>query len=313
MSHKSPRRRIEQHRPPPISAANSPIRQLAGRILITVDSTQVLASDGSESQPLTGCSTPPGPPGYPAIIKRRPPAPPLLALLACPLSQREKEWDGNGEVVVVRGEGQPVRRRGGGGGDEPPELQRLLRAAAAAVHGAARQEREPLEHAAGAGAAARAAGREHQERPNRRRRWPGRPGTEPALLQRLLRGLLRAHPGRYRRAAEAVRQRHQLDLRQPPLRQPEGVRPVLRRDGRHRRRGPGAQEEAAGGGGRRRGAAAAAGRVQDVRRGREGPGVGAPRRQLDQGQVLRRGLRLVVIDRRAHRRPIGVVLLRSTV
>ncbi|PWZ09437.1 hypothetical protein Zm00014a_035097 [Zea mays] len=108
-----------------------------------------------------------------------------------------------------------------------------------------REERELVEHAAGA--AARAAGREHQERPHRRRRWPGRPGAEPALLQRLLRGLLRAHPGRYRRAAEAVRQRHQLDLRQPPLRQPEGVRPVLRRDGRHRRRGPGAQEEAGGG------------------------------------------------------------------
>jgi hypothetical protein len=195
----------------------------------------------------------------------------------------------------VRGEGQHVRRRGGGG---RPELQRLLReapAAAADVQGAARQERERVD---APGAAARAADREHQER---RRRGPPHPGAQPALVQRLLRGLLRAQPcrrrrrRRWRRGAEALRQRHQLDLRQPPLRQSEGVHAVLRRAGRHRRRGPGAQE-AAGGGGRRRAAAEEApGRVQDLRRRGEGPGVGAPRRELDQGQVLQRGVRLVVI------------------
>jgi hypothetical protein len=86
-------------------------------------------------------------------------------------------------------------------------------------------------------------------------------------------------PGRWRRwgGAEALRQRHQPDIRQPPLREPEGVRAVLRRAGRHHRRGPGAQE-AAGGGGRRRAAAEEApSRVQDLRHRGEDPGVGAPR------------------------------------
>ena len=84
------------------------------------------------------------------------PSPPRAACLLClsVVAERGRERDANGEVGVVRGEGQHVRGRGGGG---PAELQRLVRAAAAAAvvvdQGAARQERELV---GAPGAAARA-------------------------------------------------------------------------------------------------------------------------------------------------------------
>jgi hypothetical protein len=167
-----------------------------------------------------------------------------------PRAHREKQRrDADGEVRVVRREGRPVRRRPPR--RRPPQLQRVLRAAG----GAAQQQQagDP---------------RAERERQARRRR------PEPALLQRLVRGVVRPHPRRSR-AAEAVRQRHQLvRLLRPPLREPQGLHAVLRRAGRHR----------GGAGDRRRRAAAeeAPGGVQGVRRGGQAAQLGAARRRLDQ-------------------------------
>ncbi|OEL14924.1 hypothetical protein BAE44_0024054, partial [Dichanthelium oligosanthes] len=186
------------------------------------------------------------------------------------LAERERcQW----RVGVVRGEGHQVQRRGGA---RPPELQRLPCAtgAVAVIEGEARPECELVD---APGAAARAAEREHKEH----RRGTPDPGAEPAVLQRVLRGLLRPHHrGRRRRwAAEALRQRHQLVLRQPPVREPPRVHPVLRGAARHRPRpgrGPGGQE----GGGAGRCRAAREGRL---RRRRGGAAA------LDDAELQRRG------------------------
>lgn len=202
---------------------------------------------------------------------------------------------------VVRHVVQAGRWRGGGGGggDEHDDEGDEARHERQRVVAAGRRRR-------------RAAEREHQDggvlrrRVEPRRRADAR--VQPAELQRVVRRVVLAVRGPESGGEDRRRGRWRGDVGVvggAAVGEPERVHAVVRGIGRHRRGAadPGQEAGVADEQLRRRRrrrrrapAAEAAGRLQGVRRGREGEGLGAPQRQVDQGQVLPRRRRQVVIS-----------------